>query len=163
MTEWQCNKLSQIQREKLDQINRESHGGLHERIESILQDNSELDDETDGIFTDKQLHQGKRMTIQETAGDINDYISQHLDDPLQKLSQKSQQQTISHTENSAQSIEIKNDEIDTSGLLSRIVTQAAEISDKQNSRNSWKQFEHKSLWQGMFPPALHTFFRTNRA
>ncbi|KAA6377576.1 MAG: hypothetical protein EZS28_026898 [Streblomastix strix] len=148
MTEWQLNKLSHTQRNKLDEIIQEAHGWSSERIESILQDNRELDDDPDGLFTDKQLRvravlssfkqqfrmkpakrnqQGKRVNILETAGDINEYISQHIDDPLWEPSQISQQQTIPPTENSTQNNEIQNEEIDTSDLLARIVTQAAEI------------------------------------
>ncbi|KAA6382542.1 MAG: hypothetical protein EZS28_021932 [Streblomastix strix] len=108
MTEWQLNKLSQAQRNKLDEIIYEAHGQSSERIESILQDNRELDDDPDGLFTDKQLHvravlssfiqqfrmkpakrnqQGKRVNILETAGDINEYISQHIDEPLREPTQ----------------------------------------------------------------------------
>ncbi|KAA6388396.1 MAG: hypothetical protein EZS28_016075 [Streblomastix strix] len=109
MTEWQLINLSQQKRVVLDNIIDDAHVWSSQQVDQILEDNQDLDDDPDRMFTDKQLRvravlsqfiqqfrmklpkanqQGKRNMIQKTAGDISEYISKQLDESQRDKSQE---------------------------------------------------------------------------
>ncbi|KAA6396447.1 MAG: hypothetical protein EZS28_008033 [Streblomastix strix] len=148
MTEWQLSKLSQQQRVVLDNVIDDAHVWPSQQVEQILQDNRDLDDDPDAMFTDKQLRvravlsqfkqqfrmkppkrnqQGKRNTIQDTAGDISEYISKQLDEPQRDKSQEAQKLNSQQLDGKDSGNEIQNEEVNAEDLLAKIITQAAEV------------------------------------